>query len=572
MGSIFKKTFTKRLPDGAEIVDKNDGRIARWRDAKGKLRSVPVTTGLNGSDRIVVTASTYTAKFRDGSGIVREVATGCKDATAAKQALANLEKRADGVRSGIRSVKEDDVVEHRDVPIAEHFDAYIAHQRAKGLNKVRIKNNRSRLDRLAADCKFKTLADLDGATLQAWLDDRQAEKMSAGNRNEFRQTFIGFANWCIKPTVKRLLVNPFVGVPMADARLDRRRKRRSMTGPELVKLLAVAQQRPLREAMLIRRGPRKGELAGKVKDSVRQRLELLGRERALIYKTMVLTGLRKNELASLTVGSLSLDGPIAVVQLEVGDEKNREGNSLPLRADLADDLRQWLAGKLEASRETARRKQQALPSRLPLAEKLFRVPAGLVKILDRDLALAGIDKRDERGYTLDVHAIRHSFSTLLSQAGVAPRTAQAAMRHSTIDLTMNVYTDPKLLDVHGAVGSLFALPLGDGPNAATPSAALDLAQSSLAPPLAPTADFWSQSLSIPVKTAAEEALDFVAPEYAISPFYVNEKDSLTTAVNESSKWTGRESNPRPLHCERSVCASLNPVCWADTRKSTQSHW
>ncbi|MCX7409352.1 MAG: hypothetical protein NTZ32_14835 [Planctomycetales bacterium] len=33
---------------------------------------------------------------------------------------------------------------------------------------------------------------------------------------------------------------------------------------------------------------------------------------------------------------------------------------------------------------------------------------------------------------------------------VTPRTAQDAMRHSNIDLTMNVYTDPKLLDVQGA--------------------------------------------------------------------------------------------------------------------------
>jgi hypothetical protein len=28
------------------------------------------------------------------------------------------------------------------------------------------------------------------------------------------------------------------------------------------------------------------------------------------------------------------------------------------------------------------------------------------------------------------------------------------MRHSSIDLTMNVYTDPRLLDVHGALESL----------------------------------------------------------------------------------------------------------------------
>ena len=42
---------------------------------------------------------------------------------------------------------------------------------------------------------------------------------------------------------------------------------------------------------------------------------------------------------------------------------------------------------------------------------------------------------------------------------MSPRTAQAAMRHSRIDLTMNVYTDPKLLDVAGALDALPELPL-----------------------------------------------------------------------------------------------------------------
>ena len=40
----------------------------------------------------------------------------------------------------------------------------------------------------------------------------------------------------------------------------------------------------------------------------------------------------------------------------------------------------------------------------------------------------------------------------------------AAMRHSTIDLTMNVYTDPKLLDVCGALDSLPLLNLNASPS------------------------------------------------------------------------------------------------------------
>ncbi len=42
-------------------------------------------------DRIIVTAGTYTAKYRDGSGIVREVATGCRDESAARSVLTELE-------------------------------------------------------------------------------------------------------------------------------------------------------------------------------------------------------------------------------------------------------------------------------------------------------------------------------------------------------------------------------------------------------------------------------------------------------------------------------------------------
>lgn len=56
-----------------------------------------------------------------------------------------------------------------------------------------------------------------------------------------------------------------------------------------------------------------------------------------------------------------------------------------------------------------------------------------------------------------VHSLRHSFATLLSRGGVTPRVAQAALRHSTIDLTMQVYTDPRLLDVAAALDALPAL-------------------------------------------------------------------------------------------------------------------
>ena len=64
------------------------------------------------------------------------------------------------------------------------------------------------------------------------------------------------------------------------------------------------------------------------------------------------------------------------------------------------------------------------------------MPHDLIKVLNLDLAAAGINKEDGRSRTVDLYALRHTFGTHLSKNGVAPRAAQAAMRHSSLDLTV----------------------------------------------------------------------------------------------------------------------------------------
>jgi hypothetical protein len=307
-----------------------------------------------------------------------------------------------------------------------------------------------------------------------------------------------------------------------------------MAEGELVQLLAVARERPLLDAQTVRRGPRKGERYANLRPEVRERLALLGRERALTYKTLVLTGLRKGELASLTVAHMHLDDPIPFASLDAADEKNREGNAIPLRDDLAADLRAWLADKLRRLQADARQAGAPIPARLPPDTPLFRVPGALVKILDRDLRLAGIPKRDDRGRTLDVHALRTTFGTLLSKGGVAPRTAQAAMRHGDIDLTMNVYTDPRLLDVGGALDVLPSLPLdapATAPEAAQATGTDDEAARKFAPRFAPTRCKRRQSESPAGKMAGESVSADRVGAVAASGDPVNGKDTLTSAVN-----------------------------------------
>src|SRR5262249_10294800 len=253
--------------------------------------------------------------------------------------------------------------DHQAAPLAKHFAAFDEHHQAKGVTKIHREDTGRYLNRLAADCAFRTLADLRREALERWLAMRAAEGMSARTRNAYRNALVSFCNWAVE--TNRLAVNPFDPVPKANEKADPRRQRRAMVEPELLKLLAVARERPLLEALTVRKGPRKGERYANVRPEVQERLEWLGRGRALIYKTLVLTGLRKGELESLTVAHLRLDDAVPYLTLDPRDEKNREGNDIALRDDLAADLRDWLADKLRRLQDEARQAGAPIPARLP---------------------------------------------------------------------------------------------------------------------------------------------------------------------------------------------------------------
>ena len=140
-----------------------------WVGALPLSKTAPLTTGKDGSDRIVLKAGTYTAKHRDGSGIVREKATGCRDKEAASRVLGDLERRAELVKANVMTAGEDAIADHQDTPLAEHVADFIAHQTAKEVSPVRVANTRSQLRRVMEDCGFRRYADLSGVALERWL-------------------------------------------------------------------------------------------------------------------------------------------------------------------------------------------------------------------------------------------------------------------------------------------------------------------------------------------------------------------------------------------------------------------
>ncbi len=47
MGTVFKKSYTKPLPDGAKIIIRKGRRLAEWIDGRGKRRTAPLTVDGN---------------------------------------------------------------------------------------------------------------------------------------------------------------------------------------------------------------------------------------------------------------------------------------------------------------------------------------------------------------------------------------------------------------------------------------------------------------------------------------------------------------------------------------------
>jgi len=57
------------------------------------------------------------------------------------------------VASSLAAITEDAVIDHQDTPLSHHIDAFIEHQKAKGVVPVRVSNTLAQLRRVAADLR-----------------------------------------------------------------------------------------------------------------------------------------------------------------------------------------------------------------------------------------------------------------------------------------------------------------------------------------------------------------------------------------------------------------------------------
>ena len=212
---------------------------------------------------------------------------------------------------------------------------------------------------------------------------------------------------------------------------DRRHRRRCLSDDELERLATAAENGPVYRKMT-------------------------GPDRAMVYAVASATGLRANELRSLTPASFDLDSDPASVTVTAGSSKHRREDVQLIPDELAAMLRPWLADR-------------------PTGEPVFPLPDKTSKMLRADLAAARrawleeaqtaqeretreasafLAYRDGSGLVFDFHALRGQYVTAVVRGGASVKVAMDLARHSDPRLTLGAYTHLATADKRAALASV----------------------------------------------------------------------------------------------------------------------
>ena len=248
----------------------------------------------------------------------------------------------------------------------------------------------------------------------AGLLERRTRGIGAVSSNGYLAAVKRFSRWLARD--RRLPFDPLAHLSAMHTASDKRHERRTLPSPNLGRFLEVT---------AIGRSFR----------------GVTGPDRVMIYTLGLYTGLRASELASLTPRSFDLDAEPPTATVEAACSKHRRKDVQPLRRDVAEAVRAYIAGR---------------PPNEPLWPGKWRKDAAFM--IRRDLEAAGIPYEDQDGKVLDFHGLRHSFLSSLAESGVHPKVAQILARHSSITMTMDRYTHLERIDVARGLDSLPSLP------------------------------------------------------------------------------------------------------------------
>ena len=282
------------------------------------------------------------------------------------------------------------------IQLTRHVQDFTTDLKAKGRAEKYIYNLEKRLAKVFEGCGWQQIKEVTADSFIIW---RAKQRVAPKTLNEYQDACNAFFKWMER--VERITHNPLRKVEKVATRGKEVRKRRAFTDAEVNSLLTVA-----------------------------------GDHRAA-YLTALFTGLRRNELKALEWSDVFLDDPKPYLSARASTTKNKRQATIRLHEQVVAELRAIKpSGSLDSSKVFA-------GSRLP----------GMWAFKS-DLQRAGIVYADAQGRKADFHAMRYTFATNLSKAGILPREAMELLRHSDMRLTMKTYTDAGLLLTGEAVAKL----------------------------------------------------------------------------------------------------------------------
>ncbi len=343
----------------------------------------------------------------------RKTAKGYTDKRKTEAKAAKLEEEARLRRDKLIDPKLEKARDQRLVSLEDHLKAYETHLKKNSPKHVKL--TMSRIRRIVNDACMETATDIDIESVEAVLTEMlEAEEIGYKTYNHYLQAIDSLCNWMVP---KRMPSNPLLGIERLNAAEDVRHQRRALLPHEFEKLVVSA---------------RTSGVSIQCFD---------GEQRARIYLTSYMTGLRRKEIASLTPQSFDLDASPPTVTVEATASKHRKKDVLPLHSELVSMLRDWLKN---------------VPQTEPLFPYLAKRRTWLM--VKKDLERVGIPYRDDQNRVADFHAAgRHTHITELLRNGVSVTEAKELARHSDVRMTMK-YTHIGIDDQAKAVAKLPAAP------------------------------------------------------------------------------------------------------------------
>lgn len=340
-------------------------------------------------------------------------------------------------------------------------DAYLADLQTRACER-HVLNVRQGLDRVLATIPARRVRDLQPHHLVQHRARRLAEGISRRTANLEADRVRAMLTWAER--VGLIAGSPVKNMPrLPEPEASRRYRRRAMTEEEVGRFLQAAYDDDrLNQERIAAVRTVEGGTKG-VQWSLRRRG--LRVPQAPLWRAFLETGCRYGELTRVPWSDLDLDR--RVLRLRAEHTKAGRAREVPLLEGLAGELRALRGVHVRVLGRPVR------PSDL-----VFLTPEGrpwcaptnnVMRVFNRLLESAGIDRVDAEGRKLDVHALRHTMASRLARAGVPLQKAQRLLGHSDPKLTATIYAHLGVEDLRDAVERLAPAverPLKTNPGAA----------------------------------------------------------------------------------------------------------